>query len=559
MYDVIQELRSEGTHESSEYTDFKRARGLFIAALLGVVALALAALYFSTRWGPGIGGDATIYITSARNLVAGRGFGLIDPEGKFRLLPYFAPFFSLVLAGFELARADLVQAARWWNMLMFAGLVALAGGVTFRLTRSALFGLAAALILAASPILIPIFSWAMSEPMALFLGFAGLYLALAALRPGARNATFIFSALLTGLSFLTRYSSAAFIGAAALALLLFGSRRLGQRLADAVGYTVLAALPTAIWLALDYFLTATVSSRSVESSAGMAERLSHFFPQVLSAVLTWLVPFSWIDAPRYPAIINRALPWLTLAVLVLWLVAAGALALRRRSPVTWGDERLRWAVLLALLAILYLAVILAVYVTTYPPITIDNRMLSPVHIAVLWLAVMLAAVTAGLAPKTRWLGAVLVILLLAGTAWFGWRSLRIVQANYDKGLGYSSPEWRDSQTLQAIRDLPMDTPIVTNETTALLFLTGRNAYPLKEIYQDAPSAAFTRYGEGDLGNDPGQRLFLDGRAPLVLFDTISVQLESLYGDQTAARLSALTDGLRREFKGNDGAVYYYEK
>ncbi|NMC81162.1 MAG: hypothetical protein GYA59_17520, partial [Chloroflexi bacterium] len=76
----------------------KRRDWLVYSLLLAVALLGVWVLLLSTHWGPGIGGDATIYITSARNLLEGRGLGLIGPRGEFRLLPYFPPFFSLVLS-----------------------------------------------------------------------------------------------------------------------------------------------------------------------------------------------------------------------------------------------------------------------------------------------------------------------------------------------------------------------------------------------------------------------------------------------------------------------------
>jgi len=503
-----------------------------------------------------VGGDATIYITSARNLVAGKGFGLIDARGEFRLLPYFAPLFPLVLSVFERLGLDLPQAARWLNALLFAGLVLGAGLAVLRLTRLAALGVLAALLAACSPILIPIYSWAMSEPLALLAGFAGLWLALLAARGEARAAAFWGSALLTGLSFLTRYSSAGFVGAAALGLLLFRPGPLRRRVADALLYGVAAALPTALWMGFVYLQTDAVSSRSVESVAGMAERLASFWPRAGNMLLAWLLPYSWMETPRYPALINRLLVPAMLLALAAWT----GLALRAgsRQERGWKDDRLRAAGFLLLLAVVYLGVILLVYVTTYPPITIDNRMLSPLHVAVLLLLPLLASLTARLLNGRRWPQMLLLAGLALGALWFGWRSVRIVDINAQLGLGYSSAEWQGSQTRAAMRAvLPAGTAVVTNEQTALLYLDGITPYPMMEPYQDAPSATFTRFGDGDLEKDDAQRLFREGDAALVLFDTIEAQMEGLYGERTAERVRALTAGLEVLFKGNDGAIYRY--
>ena len=196
---------------------------LSFTAVLGVVALML-----STHWGPGIGGDATIYITSARNLLAGKGLGLIQPDGGFRLIPYFPPFFSLVLSLIGLTGADLVAAAHWLNMLLFGGLVWLAGSLTYRVSRSVPLAGVLAVLLMASPILIPVYSWAMAEPLSIFCGVLGLVWLVDYFHQPQRRSLLILSGLLAGLSFLTRYSAVAYLAAGWIGLLIFSPKTIQQ-------------------------------------------------------------------------------------------------------------------------------------------------------------------------------------------------------------------------------------------------------------------------------------------------------------------------------------------
>ncbi|MHC1783402.1 MAG: hypothetical protein AB9891_11735 [Anaerolineaceae bacterium] len=72
---------------------------IFLAAIIGTFLIVL-----STTKGPGIGGDSTIYITSARNFASGKGLGLIEMDGSFRLLPYSAPLFPIILSQFKDSR-----------------------------------------------------------------------------------------------------------------------------------------------------------------------------------------------------------------------------------------------------------------------------------------------------------------------------------------------------------------------------------------------------------------------------------------------------------------------
>ncbi len=135
------------------------------AAVIGMVVLRV-----STTKGVGIGGDATIYMTSAQNLLDGEGFGLIGPRGEFRIMPYFAPLFPLVLTIPGLLGASMETTAHWLNTLLFGALIWLAASETMRATKSLPAAWLAALLVIASPVLVPVYSWAMSEPLSLFLG-----------------------------------------------------------------------------------------------------------------------------------------------------------------------------------------------------------------------------------------------------------------------------------------------------------------------------------------------------------------------------------------------------
>ena len=522
-----------------------------LMAILGIVELLI-----STHWGPGIGGDATIYITSARNLLAGIGIGLIQPDGSFRLIPYFPPFFPLVLSLIGLTGADLVESAHWLNMLLFGGLVWLAGSLTYRVSRSALLAGIMAALLAVSPILIPVYSWAMAEPLSIFCGILGLVLLVDYLHQPKRTGLLIFSGLLAGLAFLTRYSAVAYLAAGWVGLLVFSKNRWQERLVKSLVYLASGLWPMIVWVIYDVSKTATLASRSLETGGGMASRIVSMLIPIKNIILRWLLPDSWIASPRYPASINLLVDILFVLGMLLWF---GLIIwkLNKKTDKIENQDLFQLLILLTLFILAYLGIIFVVYITTYPPITIDDRMFSPIHIAILWIIVLLAGLTLNLWPAWRWLKFGLPVLLILFVGAYGWRSMRIINQNYDLGLGYTSPKWRESQTVQTLKAMPANSTIVTNETMAVLFLTGRIAYPYAEIYLNKPLAVYSEYGNGDLSTDTAQRLFREHKAALVLFDSLSSQLESIYGDQTAQRIRELTDGLQVSFKGSDGMIYYY--
>jgi hypothetical protein len=135
------------------------------------------------------------------------------------------------------------------------------------------------------------------------------------------------------------------------------------------------------------------------------------------------------------------------------------------------------------------------------------------------------------------------------------RGLSIARQDYSTGIGYMASVWRDSPAMARLRQLPADVPIISNETTAVTFLTGRPAYALQEIYQDQPQTPFRVYGSGA---DAAQAAFRQKGAALVLFNTTLHEDFAMYGDQVDERLAALTDGLYCDYQGEDGAIYFYK-
>jgi hypothetical protein len=526
-----------------------------VYAVVVVVGLAgMALLAASTRLGPGIGGDATIYLTSARNLADGIGLGLIDPVGEFRLLPYFPPLYPLVLAFFSLSGFDLVQIAFWLNLIFFGALIWLSGIVIYRATGSPFAGISSAFLMAVSPVLTPVYSWAMSEPLAILLGFGGLVLLWSGMKRHLPVSYLAASGLLCGLSILTRYPAAAFVGAGGMMILLFSQKGRAARLGQAAIFGIPGVAPIIAWIIYDLQNTEAVSSRSFETAAGMVDRLSNFWQPLAEVFEFWFIPDSWITDPPYAPVLNIALAAAALLFLIIasvWIYYRCCRSLDENSKKELGLLALLWLFIAA-----YLLVIAAVYITTYPPITIGSRMYSPVHVAFLWLVCLLVGMVLqkDLVQKVHWRWILLGGMVLF-CGWYAIRTFRIVRQNYHTGLGYLSRTWQESETIAAVKKLPDDTLLVTNEETALLFLTGRSPYSLAEIYISEPKQVFSVYGQEVDEMDLGQVAFRDRGAVLVLFDSVYDQFESIYAEQTDARISVLTEGLDEVFVGGDGAIY----
>ena len=505
-------------------------------ALLGMTLLAI-----SMQRGAGIGGDATIYLTSARNLAAGKGLGLVSADGTFRLIPYFPPFYSLLLALFALVGADLSTAAALLNLFFHGGLVFAVSYWTLRHTRSLVPGALIGLLLACSPILIPAYSWAMSEPLCTLLGFLGLILLVDTLNHG-RNAGFWLSAVLMGLSFLTRYSSAAFIAAAVMMIFFFGRRTFARRFADAFRYGLTAVMPMAVWLVIDYRLTDTVASRSMAEEQ-TAALWAAFVPKFMNVLQLWAVPESM--SGRLPSFLLNGI-----AALFLLFPPALLLGCLFRKGEKTGVRLMLMT--LSVFSVCYALLILFVSLNTYPPITINARMLLPMYVAEMWAAFLLIGRVRGRGLRTA-----LYLLAAAFVGISSLRGIRIARQNAIDGLGYNSADWQRSETVDWVKaNIPADSVIVTNEETALLYLLDRVTYPVHEVYVTQPDAEYYAYeSETQLEGDSARRAFRAGGAYLVIFDSFEDQMADIYADETNARIEALFANLNLVYDGDDGKVY----
>ena len=526
----------------------KNQTGTWVIAALICAAAGAGILFISMSQGVGVGGDATIYITSARNLLAGKGLGLINAAGDFRLIPYFPPFYSLVLAFFGLFTSNLSLVALILNLVLFAGLIFLITFWTLRISDRMFPGLLLGLLIAGSPIMIPAYSWAMSEPLSILLGFGGLILLEKSLIEN-RRALFWISAVLLALSFLTRYSSAAFIGAAVLLIFFFEGETLKERFLAALGYGLTSVVPMIVWLVMDFTQTATVSSRSMLSGR-TAELWAAFVPKLRHVFTLWLLPESL--AVTMPGFL---VTFVTICILLfsVGFLVGSIIALRN------GTQYPRYARMFFLLSsfnLLYLLLIILVSLNTYPPITINSRMLLPVYVSNFWQIYLLFAL---FAEYNHNLARAFVFntALFLFTVFNCYRGVRIANQNAIDGLGYNSTAWKNSETIAYIREnIPEDRQIVTNEETALLYLLDRRTWPMHEVYVNEPDKEYYTYeSETGVEQDASRRTFREGGAYLVVFDTFEDQMADIYRDDTLKRINALFANLELLFDGDDGKIY----
>jgi hypothetical protein len=189
------------------------------------------------------------------------------------------------------------------------------------------------------------------------------------------------------------------------------------------------------------------------------------------------------------------------------------------------------------------------------PSDIDQRILAPILVAGALILFGVADLLIRSAPARRWPAIMAGGLALVYAAWFLPQGWKVASSLNQAGAGYTSQSWRSSPTIAALQPLPTETPIITNESAAVMFWLDRPAYDFKLPAAEQPGSGLDRFGDGA---DELASIFREQGAALVLFSSISGQLAGRYGEEGAGtRLSALTEGLELFARLDDGQVFFY--
>jgi 4-amino-4-deoxy-L-arabinose transferase-like glycosyltransferase len=521
--------------------------------LVIIVVIALTGsfmIFYSTVWGPWVYSDSTEYIVSAQNLIQGHGLGLYGASGDFHPLSLHPPFYSLVLSFFGLFGADLVMTARWLNIALFGLTILLLGVTIYAYTKSTWLSITASFLFFCMPIMVDVFSGAMSEPLFLFIGLCSICLILFYLRNN-HIILLVISGFASGLAMLTRYSGLAFIITGGLILLIFSRSPWKKRILDVMTYGILSSLPTIGWLI--WLRTQSLGVRSSPVNLNWGEQFTRFKLAVVDIFWSW-IPFTSL-LPHYSYNLARNLIIVSIPLL-LALIGLTVLKLRKnKQELLDPTNGFILGTFMLGLAVAYLFIIALSYMLTYPPPDLNSRTFLPIQLATLVGIFSMLLFFIRSWKSARYLVSIPIILTLVISVSYLHDSLDIVSQYHQDGAGYTAKAWQNAEIISQIEQLPVETTLISNESAMVLFFTGRPAYDITELIDHAPQTITDRYGDDT--NDPPQKEFHENGAALVLFYSIYSQLQELYGDQTPTRLENFTRGLTLYSQTASGNIYFY--
>ncbi len=412
----------------------RRGRSRWVGMAVGALAILGATLvWYATTAGAGINYDAVDYAHMAARIRSGRALSIT----------HFPPGLPLVLA----LSADPFAAARVLNIVALSALVTLTGAAVWWSTRKSAPTLFAAVVVAVGTPLLAVHVMALSEPLALVSGSVGLWLTLVAL---ADDQMWIWcvAALALGLAVIVRYAAVVYPISAVLFVLW--ERR--QRRAALVA--TLSAVPLAAWLARNVIVTHAPTDRSIVYHP-IPRRAIELGREVVS---TWLDPTGFVfgRSPRTE-----------------WLAVVAAAAL-----FAWGLWRgNKLAKLASLFAVSYVVFLLFVIAFLDAGSTLNSRLLVPVFVCAIWVAAaLLSSLVAGRDANVgwsppRWLASAAVGLAGLFVVAHVYAGLRYVSRIHRQGVGAASTVWRRSKLVNAVRSLPNESVVWTNDELELSLFT----------------------------------------------------------------------------------------
>jgi hypothetical protein len=366
-----------------------------------------------------------------------------------------------------------------------------------------------------------------------------------------KPALLLLSALLIGLIPATRYAGIAMVLAGGGSVLLLASGKTWARIKKAILFTCLASLPVLLWLIWIYFSTAhSVGGRSLGLSLnGLSTQFQGFRGIFMDTVWKW-VPFQ-----SHGALLSYRLRFFLMGVILVGLLGLSILAERRikkDSADGTSSSGIRIFTFFGLASVFFVGILILTYLFTHPTIDVDNRMLLPLYVGSVMSFYAAWAVwqAAWFKGKLRLLQVLPWLIALVCVAWYVPQARDEAQY-FHAGDGLTAYGWNRSDIIKAVRALPANQPVISNDWELLQLWAGRPIYGFWNTFPSKPPIQTTAYGS--VSGDRVQVIFCQQGAALVIVNDFSGQFQTQVGKATDDQ--RLFTGLTVYGTYADGKIY----
>jgi hypothetical protein len=250
--------------------------GLFAVAGI-IIILTSTAVY-----GPGITTDSAHYLSSAENLLAGKGYTAYDGT------PYvhWPPLLPSLMALLSLSGIQPYTAGRFINAFSFGGIIFLSGILFHQRIKSFWLTISGTLAVLLSPTLLKDCAYLWSEPVFILLIIMFVYCITQYLEK-ERLRFLVLAVVFAALSCLQRYAGLTTVITGGILILFFNRKiPLYSRFKRSLLFGLIAILPLCLWL----MRCRLVSSTNIGYPLGLQpDLLSTIIIRPLKDVTTWLV------------------------------------------------------------------------------------------------------------------------------------------------------------------------------------------------------------------------------------------------------------------------------
>ena len=122
------------------------------------------------------------------------------------------------------------------------------------------------------------------------------------------------------------------------------------------------------------------------------------------------------------------------------------------------------------------------------------------------------------------------------------------------GDGLTAYRWDRSEIIQAVRGLPTQEPVISNDWELLQLWTGRPIHGFWNTFPSKPPIQASAYGTEP--SDPVQSIFCKQGAALVIFEDFPTQFRAQVGEASVGRIPGLFAGLAVYGTYPDGKIYF---
>jgi hypothetical protein len=237
-----------------------------------IVALcALTLILFITKNGIGIfGNDSLSFLTASINLLNGNGLSVYyaldyNYEPKLMPLTQFPPLFPLLVASTGLLGFDPIEGIRLLNALFFGATIIIIGIIFLRYTNDSIkysLFIPFLFFLIFSKDILFIHTWALSEPLFIFLSLLGLFF-LCEYIEKEKMLFLIFSSITISLAIVSRYVGVVLIISGVIALFSLLKSNFRNKLISTIIFSTISFSLLFVWIIRNKLNSVSSLGRSI--------------------------------------------------------------------------------------------------------------------------------------------------------------------------------------------------------------------------------------------------------------------------------------------------------